>query len=89
MLTTYPNSVWRSTLILSAWSCWLMWGTLSPTTFPTYAANELTHKPQPSPSSPNGTLSSRPSAMTSDPSTTARLSSRMACFDLTETSTCF
>lgn len=20
------NSVWRSTLILSAWSCWLMWG---------------------------------------------------------------
>ena len=21
------NSVWRSTLILSAWSCWLMWGT--------------------------------------------------------------
>ncbi|KAI7374459.1 hypothetical protein KC336_g20213, partial [Hortaea werneckii] len=21
------QTVWRSTLILSAWSCWLMWGT--------------------------------------------------------------
>jgi len=43
---------------------------------------KLTRKTkQPSPSSPNGTLSSRPSATTSDPSTTARRPSRMACFD--------
>jgi hypothetical protein len=26
-LTSIDRSVWRSTLILSAWSCWLMWGT--------------------------------------------------------------
>ncbi|RMY57752.1 hypothetical protein D0865_02966 [Hortaea werneckii] len=24
------QTVWRSTLILSAWSCWLMWGTYLP-----------------------------------------------------------
>lgn len=24
------QTVWRSTLILSAWSCWLMWGTCHP-----------------------------------------------------------
>lgn len=28
---TLDRSVWRSTLILSAWSCWLMWGTYPPT----------------------------------------------------------
>jgi hypothetical protein len=46
--------------------------------------HQTNYRPQPSPSSPNGTLSSRPSATTSDPSTTAPLPSRMACFDLTE-----
>ena len=82
VLIMIPNSVWRSTLILSAWSCWLMWGTLLTTTTTDYPNNiKLTHKSQPSPSSPNGTLLSRPSATTSDPSTTARLRSRMACFD--------
>lgn len=31
-LTSSDRSVWRSTLILSAWSCWLMWGTYYYTT---------------------------------------------------------
>ena len=86
MLTTNPNSVWRSTLILSAWSCWLMWGTLLCILLQSQLlfyqeTHQLTHKPQPSPSSPNGTLSSRRSGMIYGPNTSMGRRRGIACFE--------
>lgn len=75
---THLLSVWRSTLILSAWSCWLMWGTHKHLwTFHLSEQYNLT-RTQPSHSWLSGTRSSCRSATICDPSTTAAPSSRQA-----------
>lgn len=61
-LTKQPNSVWRSTLILSAWSCYLMWGMYTNTAIAgssRLTALDSNHIPRPV-ASPHPTPARRP-----------------------------